>query len=82
MNPNINAPPQQHAQVDLTHATDIVCDGCQNTVFQLGCFIKRLSEVVSPTGKEMIVPVQTLQCTSCGHINEEFRPQEFNVTET
>jgi hypothetical protein len=77
MDQNMNAPHMPQMQVDLTHASDVVCAKCENKVFQLGCFIKKLSEVTSPTGKEMIVPIQTLQCTGCRHVNDEFLPKDL-----
>ena len=76
MNRNINAPNTLNVQVDLSSATGVACEKCGNDIFQQGYYVKRLSEILSPTGKEMIIPVQILQCTSCGNVNKEFRLQE------
>ena len=40
---------------------------------------KRISALVSPTGKEQIVPVPTFRCDECGFINDEFRPVEQKI---
>lgn len=63
---------QQQAQLDFTQSTDITCDECGKNQFKVRYFLKRFSALVSPTGDEMIVPMQAFACASCGHINEEF----------
>ena len=37
--------------------------------------IKKLSSLVSPTGKEQIVPIPIFRCDDCGNINDEFLPK-------
>jgi hypothetical protein len=36
--------------------------------------MKRVSALVSPTGKEAIVPIPTFACNACGFINKQFLP--------
>ena len=36
----------------------------------------RVSALISPSGKEQIVPIPTFRCDDCGFINDEFRPIE------
>jgi hypothetical protein len=36
--------------------------------------MKRISALVSPTGKEAIVPIPTFACNACGFINKQFLP--------
>ncbi len=81
MNQNISAPKTLNMQVDMSSATDVICDECGYNVFQQGYYVKKLSEILSPTGKEMIIPVQILQCASCGNINKEFRLQKESTDE-
>ena len=76
MGQTINAPNTLNVQVDMSNTTDVVCEKCENDVFQQGYYVKKLSEILSPTGKKMIIPIQILQCVSCGNINKEFRPQK------
>ena len=64
--PQINIKPE-----DLK---DLVCENCNSRYFRQVTAFKRLSALVSPTGKEQIVPVPTFKCDECGFINEEFRP--------
>ena len=58
--------------LDLSHAKDIVCDECKCKAFKQSMMLKSLSALVSPTGKESIVPISVFACEQCGHVNEEF----------
>jgi hypothetical protein len=63
---------EQNINIDLSTADDIKCDKCENLYFSPVVLIKRISPLVSPTGNEMMAPIQTFQCTSCNHVNEQF----------
>ena len=60
--------PQQQPQIDLSDAETMTCQKCNNKIFIKGYVIKRISAIVSPTGKEMIAPVQVFNCGNCGEI--------------
>jgi uncharacterized Zn finger protein len=60
--------------VDLSKADDVVCERCGNYTFQNVMLMKRMSALISPTGKEAIVPIPTFSCNACGHINKQFLP--------
>ena len=60
--------PKQQVQVDLEKAETMTCQKCGNSIFIQGYVIKRISAIVSPTGKEMIAPVQVFNCGNCGEI--------------
>ena len=68
------APPQARQNVDLSNAVDVLCEKCGSSKFKEVAFIKRVSALISPSGKEMIVPVGTFACADCGHVNKEFDP--------
>ena len=65
--PNINIRPE-----DLKN---IVCENCGGRFFREVQSFKRISALISPTGKEQIMPVPTFRCDDCGHINAEFMPK-------
>ena len=67
-----------NAQVNIKpeDLKDIKCENCGCQYFRQVHAFKRISALVSPTGKEQIVPVPTFRCDECGFINEEFRPVE------
>tara|TARA_Y100001963_G_scaffold158778_1_gene259679 strand:- start:3910 stop:4164 length:255 start_codon:yes stop_codon:yes gene_type:complete len=70
MSKNTGAPKPQQAQVqlDLADADTITCDDCGNAAFMPSFFLKKISALVSPTGKESIVPIQVFTCGNCGKV--------------
>jgi uncharacterized Zn finger protein len=68
---NTQQPPMN---IDLSMAQDVVCENCGNYTFNEVVLMKRISALVSPTGKEAIVPIPTFACNACGFINQQFLP--------
>ena len=60
--------PQQQVQVDLKDADTLKCQACGNSIFIQGYVIKKISAIVSPTGKEVIAPIQVFNCGNCGEM--------------
>jgi len=56
----------------IQSATDIKCDSCGELDFIQVYRIKKVSGLVSGTGKDIIFPIQIFMCANCGHINERF----------
>jgi hypothetical protein len=71
-------PPSARINVKPSDLKDIVCEECGGKYFRQVQAFKRLSALISPSGKEQIVPVPTFRCDDCNYINEEFRPNEGN----
>ena len=65
---------QVRPNVDLSSATDVSCEKCSCLKFKEVAFIKRVRALLSPTGKEGLIPVATFACHDCGHVNKEFDP--------
>jgi uncharacterized Zn finger protein len=65
---------KQQINLDLSNAQDVTCDNCGNYTFQEVVLMKKVSALVSPTGKEAIVPIPTFSCNACGYINKQFLP--------
>ena len=59
-------PKQKQVEVDLKSAETMKCAQCGNTIFIQGYVIKKISAIVSPTGQEVIAPVQVFNCGNCG----------------
>jgi len=64
--------PRQQPNIDLSKATDMVCEKCGNNTFKQTTLLKRMSAIVSPNGKDTIIPIVVFACESCLHVNEEF----------
>ena len=60
--------PKAQVQVDLTDAETMTCMKCDNKIFIQGYVIKKISAIISPTGKEVIAPVQVFNCGNCGEL--------------
>ena len=60
--------PQQKVKVDLAEAETMNCQKCNNKIFIQGYVIKKISAIMSPTGEEVIAPVQVFNCGNCGEI--------------
>tara|TARA_Y100000296_G_C5075470_1_gene207091 strand:- start:367 stop:594 length:228 start_codon:yes stop_codon:yes gene_type:complete len=68
-----NTPSQEQSiKVDLASADEISCEECKGVYFAPVFVIKRLSALVSPSGEEKMIPLQTFKCSDCGHVNEKF----------
>ena len=61
-------PKKQQIQVDLKNAETMKCAKCGNSIFIQGDVIKKISAIMSPTGEEVIAPVQVFNCGSCGEL--------------
>jgi len=68
--------PKTQVKIDLNDLIDIVCENCEGKFFRQVSAFKKLSALISPTGKEQILPVPVFRCDECGHINKEFLPIE------
>ena len=73
----LDGQPSKTAKINIkaSDMKDVVCDNCEGKVFKEVIMLKRVSALVSPTGKEQLVPVQVIRCDDCGHINKEFLPK-------
>ena len=58
--------PKQQVKIDLSDADTMKCQECGNSIFIQGYVIKKISAIVSPTGEEVIAPIQVFNCGNCG----------------
>ena len=72
----LNRPQGLNMNIKPEDLKDIVCENCGGKYFRQVNAFKRLSALISPTGKEQIVPIPVFRCDECGFINKEFRPVE------
>jgi len=69
-------PAETQVRVNLKDAEDVVCEACGSNIFDMVFLMKKLSALLSPDGTEKVIPIQTIACHKCGHVNENFRPPE------
>ena len=69
-------PPRQDGlQIDLSKTDTITCENCGNASFIQAFFLKKVSALVSPTGKEAVIPIQVFSCGNCGTIPQNMIDQ-------
>ena len=67
---------QPQMNIDFSQTTAEVCEKCENDTFQQVYRMRKLSALLSPAGKESMIPIQVFACTKCGNINKGFLPKE------
>lgn len=65
---------QQQSNLDINSTTEIKCEKCNNNTFKPIFFIRKLSKLISPDGTDKIIPIDSLACDACGHVNKDFNP--------
>ena len=58
---------QPKVKVDLTQAPWVECSE-KNKLFESRLLFKKISPLVSPSGKTEFVPIEVIFCTKCGKI--------------
>lgn len=71
---NQNEPTQ--VNINPNDLDDVLCEKCEGQIFDLGFMFKKISAVLSPTGKDSLIPIQIYKCASCGNVNDGFLPKE------
>lgn len=66
---NLKVSPQ-----DIINSKNASCDECKCENFKNEFLIKVISPLLSPTGKELHVPIPVFACSKCGHVNKSFMP--------
>ena len=61
----------QFAKV-LKSAPDMECEKCKSQNFILIYRIKKVSGLITGTGRDIIAPISVYGCAKCGHINKFF----------
>jgi hypothetical protein len=62
----------QQINIDLSNAEDVPCRHCENLYFSPIVMLKKLSAILSPTGEEIIFPVNAIQCNNCKEVETPF----------
>jgi len=57
----------QQEPLDISKLPWVEC-ACGSKTFDSGIMVKKVSMILSPSGKEEIIPVDIILCKSCGKI--------------
>jgi|6_EtaG_2_1085325.scaffolds.fasta_scaffold01716_12 NAD-dependent SIR2 family protein deacetylase len=55
-------------QLNPDDLQDVNCAECEGTYFTPSFMMKKVSALQSPTGQQMVVPVQIFRCDNCGEV--------------
>ncbi len=66
---------QPNMNFDLNNTSEIICEECNNNTFKPIFYLRKLSGLLAPDGNSRVIPLDTLACLKCGHVNSEFKPQ-------
>ena len=69
---------EQQFNINPEDLTDVVCESCGSQFFEPTFLFKKISAILSPNGKESMIPMQIYKCSDCGHVNKEFLPKNPN----
>jgi DNA-directed RNA polymerase subunit RPC12/RpoP len=67
---------QPGLSVDMSQTTAVNCESCGHNIFIPAFKMRRMSALLSPHGKETMIPMQVFACAKCGHINSDFELKE------
>ena len=65
--------------ISLDKTLPLVCEKCGSQVFQEGLLLRKASKFLTGTAQDAIVPIPTFVCSKCGHVNNEFLPEELRT---
>tara|TARA_R100001377_G_scaffold85150_2_gene70536 strand:+ start:747 stop:983 length:237 start_codon:yes stop_codon:yes gene_type:complete len=65
---------QPQKQININDTESVKCEECGNYSFIQSFFIRRISPIVSPNGKETMMPIQVYSCGNCGTVPKSMMP--------
>jgi hypothetical protein len=70
---------ENRPKIDLSQAPWAGCN--ENKVFDTKLMFKRVSPLISPSGKEEFVPLEVVICTKCGKVPKFFYEKAKDLPE-
>lgn len=61
----------------LQDTSAVTCTQCGESLFEQALILRKLSAILSGTGKPAYIPIPVFKCAKCNHVNEEFLPVEL-----
>lgn len=72
MEQNLNDMQQINTAKVVVNSPNVVCK-CESKVFIPAVVLKKVSALVSPSGKEELVDIPIYVCAKCGEVPEEYK---------
>ena len=68
---------QVRPSLDIKSTAEVNCESCGCNSFIEAMLLRRVSALLTDTGKEGFLPIQVFACSACGHVNNGFIPAEI-----
>ncbi len=65
--------PESQVSIDISKTRALVCK-CGNHTFEQVSFLRVLPALVSPNGKDAVIPMMTFACNACGAVPDQVIP--------
>lgn len=69
--------PAQITKETVLNAPQVFCESCGNGFFIEKLIFKKISALISPTGKAELFPLNAVVCDRCGLVSSDFNPQKL-----
>jgi uncharacterized Zn finger protein len=70
---------QAKPTLNIKSTTEVKCDSCNCNSFIEAVLLRKVSALLTDTGKEGYLPIQVFACSACGHVNLNFIPAELRT---
>ena len=70
---------QVKPSLDIAQTTPEVCESCNGEAFIESVLLRKVSALLTDTGREGYLPIQVFACVKCGHVNAHFIPSEIRT---
>lgn len=74
---NIHQMPPRNINVSLEQTMEVSCNECQCKDFVQVLRLRKASGLLTGQDKPSYIPIPVFACNACGHVNQEFLPQEI-----
>lgn len=65
----------------LKDSKGVSCEKCNHVLFVEKYALRKISRLITGSPSDTVIPVPVFSCSSCGHVNSDFLPKEFNLTD-
>jgi hypothetical protein len=63
---------QDPQSINLQNSTGLICESCKNDTFIEVMYVRKISKLMTGSAEDTIVPIPTLACAKCTHVNEAY----------
>jgi hypothetical protein len=65
----------------LKDSKGVSCEKCNHHLFVEKFALRKVSRLITGSPSDTVIPVPVFACSACGHVNSEFAPKEFSLTD-